>query len=540
MPLNKLPVHGLDDPNHLRRARETINQVLDHSFDDSRAQTPAEIQAGITPVNKAYAPGDIRRYGAVGDGVANDSPAVQAAIDVAKIRGGIVIIPQPAQSYRLATQLFAGAPVGPVVSGFIIRGEANINTTVTGFPATFTIDHTGKNAFDCTGTLGVIFENFSVATTQAPDTCFLLARNTDGRSQICRFRHVHVRGSFNKAIVGNFGSEDDQYDACLMFNLSTTNGAKVISWSTNNIQGHSSDFTTIANTAQSTIDHKVFGGEYMIQSSAAKADVFDLEAVEDVRIIGSWARSASDGVGNGRSLVHFDLTNGPSNGIYLAAITGEHSTNVQNYGVFFDNAVKTPSYLTVDSCRFPNGIAMISAGASVVCDDFHLRALSNGGVGGGIVISGVLQNSTIQEYANNVTIGTSTNNVLSVSTPNLTVTTRSGDSWMGSNTHTWTPNLAAVTTAGPGSTSNNRAHYHGQQVTVEAIFSGYTTFSIAAGGAITGLPRAIQVGFGIAEVYDLTNHALIGMGHISGTSFIMPTTVAGANQVGIRATYFVS
>lgn len=64
MPLQKLPVAGLDDINHRRRARETINGILDHSFDDSKVRTAQEISDGITPYNPAFPPGDARRYSA--------------------------------------------------------------------------------------------------------------------------------------------------------------------------------------------------------------------------------------------------------------------------------------------------------------------------------------------------------------------------------------------------------------------------------------------------------------------------------------------
>jgi hypothetical protein len=62
MPLQKLPTVDLDNVNHRKRARETLNNVLDHSFDDSKAQTAAEKIAGITPVNKAYSPLNLFRY----------------------------------------------------------------------------------------------------------------------------------------------------------------------------------------------------------------------------------------------------------------------------------------------------------------------------------------------------------------------------------------------------------------------------------------------------------------------------------------------
>jgi hypothetical protein len=44
------------------------------------AQTPAEIAATVTPVNYAYAPGNVLRYGAKGDGTTDDTAAFQAAL----------------------------------------------------------------------------------------------------------------------------------------------------------------------------------------------------------------------------------------------------------------------------------------------------------------------------------------------------------------------------------------------------------------------------------------------------------------------------
>lgn len=44
-------------------------------------RTAEEVTAGVTPTYYYYEPGDVRRYGAVGDGVTNDSAAIQAAVD---------------------------------------------------------------------------------------------------------------------------------------------------------------------------------------------------------------------------------------------------------------------------------------------------------------------------------------------------------------------------------------------------------------------------------------------------------------------------
>jgi hypothetical protein len=109
MPLQKLPTVGLDDINHRKRARETINKILDHSFDDSRVQTSAEKLAGVTPVNYAYPPLNILRYGADPTGIADSGPAFNYMVSVmASAQGGDAIIP-PGQ-YLFSTQ--------PLITGY--------------------------------------------------------------------------------------------------------------------------------------------------------------------------------------------------------------------------------------------------------------------------------------------------------------------------------------------------------------------------------------------------------------------------------------
>lgn len=47
-------------------------------------QTPAEFAAGITPTNYYYPPGDVHRYGALGDGATDDSVAIQRAFTASR------------------------------------------------------------------------------------------------------------------------------------------------------------------------------------------------------------------------------------------------------------------------------------------------------------------------------------------------------------------------------------------------------------------------------------------------------------------------
>lgn len=105
MPLAKRPLISLDDPNHRRRDRETLNQILDHSFDDSRVETSTETLAGVTVINAAYEPLDIRRYGAVLDNATNDYAAINAADLVAFTQGGGIVHGYNGKTARCSTRM---------------------------------------------------------------------------------------------------------------------------------------------------------------------------------------------------------------------------------------------------------------------------------------------------------------------------------------------------------------------------------------------------------------------------------------------------
>jgi hypothetical protein len=135
MTLQQLPVTGLDDPNHRRRHREITNKILTHQFDDSKVQTAAERLAEVTPVNYAYPPGDIRRYGAKVDGVADDSAAVQAAINSNRnvyIPRGTCYLGTTGLTVAIAEQRIHGDGVSSVLQW---------STGFTGVGITVTADH---------------------------------------------------------------------------------------------------------------------------------------------------------------------------------------------------------------------------------------------------------------------------------------------------------------------------------------------------------------------------------------------------------------
>lgn len=73
----------------LKNAIEGINTNVAAAFTSIYGPTTTETSSGVSLVNCQYLPGDVRRYGAVGDGVADDSTAIANAITAAPTNGRV-------------------------------------------------------------------------------------------------------------------------------------------------------------------------------------------------------------------------------------------------------------------------------------------------------------------------------------------------------------------------------------------------------------------------------------------------------------------
>ncbi|UOF80473.1 tail spike protein [Caudoviricetes sp.] len=80
-------------------------------------RTAAEIAAGVTPTYYYYEPGDVRRYGAVGDGVANDTTALSNALLVSASHPTVL---------QQATYLVASSLAVPSYGTVIGYGRASL------------------------------------------------------------------------------------------------------------------------------------------------------------------------------------------------------------------------------------------------------------------------------------------------------------------------------------------------------------------------------------------------------------------------------
>ena len=192
------------------------------------------------------------------------------------------------QPYLLDAPLDLTFPVGGTNLSFAIVGEGQVLANTNNPPErpSLIAKHTG-HVFDTTGNLGIRFENMSITTDTVtyPQTCFLRARNSDGRSRSDRMTNVYVFGYFSQTIDYNYGSEDDMLVGCQFYNAAPVANTSVLDISEFNIRGLTSSFTTIASGNQSTIDHKIFGGEFANFAGTTTSDVIRLDAIRFTRIM---------------------------------------------------------------------------------------------------------------------------------------------------------------------------------------------------------------------------------------------------------------
>lgn len=507
---------------------------------DSYAITAAEIAASVTPVNYAYPPLTVDRYGTnTSPGVTPMEVAFNSAVKVGLVAGGTVRY-GATSPYLLNNPINVTTAGSPNMFGLVIRNEQGPASTSFVAPSLIA-NHTG-HVFDLTGTPNVVFENVSIGTGAAtPKTAFFQARTSPSISVgITRFMNCAVQGSFSVACYYNYGAEDDQIVGGYWQNNYTGGASKVLQYTGFNIAGQTSSFQTVMSGQASAIDHKIFGGEFFNNSSNAAADCIGIETSDSVKIFGPWMYCASASA-NGRSLVYVDMTNGASNFCLLQGITGEQSTHLQNYGVLFSNHVATPSGWTIDSCKLNNGLfAIATLNAGTILDSFHIRQISEG-ASTGISVPGTIQTSTLDTGAVPLIIGTSKNSTLIGYSDRWTVTTRTDDFWIDSGTvnKSWTP---AKGTMSATTFVVNEARFLlvGNMVHFQCTITG-TGLAATLGQTMTGLPFAAAHRCANVCVSDENTHGSLGVGFIetAATTILLPA-FAATTVITLSGSYFVA
>lgn len=165
---------------------------------------------------------NVRDYGAAGDGVMDDSAAIQSAINAAKVNGGVVYL--PAGSYNIGTTLDL-TDINPTAyaytseAGVIFAGDGTHATYLTGGEAAY-------GFIDIVSSNRLRLEDFSIVAGVTCQYGIIGGRTTgDGSSGEHIIRNVLVYGAFTVAAVFMLASEACTYDHLTVY---TTQGAGLV------------------------------------------------------------------------------------------------------------------------------------------------------------------------------------------------------------------------------------------------------------------------------------------------------------------------
>lgn len=151
--------------------------------------------------NKLRETVSVKDFGALGDGVTDDTAAINAAIDYLRntTRGGVLLL--PAGTY-MVTSINASHFGALFDKNLVIRGEGLFASRLIGTQA-------GAIVLDCIGSNNVELEEFYIGTSGvAAQAGLLLARSTTSTN--CnggRFTNISIEGSFSIACCASIAAE---------------------------------------------------------------------------------------------------------------------------------------------------------------------------------------------------------------------------------------------------------------------------------------------------------------------------------------------
>jgi hypothetical protein len=290
------------------------------------------------PINEKLAEAvSVLDFGAVGNGVANDAPAFQAAIDSG---AKYIVIPAPTTSYLLTTSLNMTG-----LRGITFDFQASLDINIPQIVA----KHTNA-VFDLTGAFDCCFINPNVKgdATTTPTCLFLLARNSTGASASRhRFFNVRANGNFSTAIVYNYGCEEDEWYSPLLIQNQAVKSCVYIT--STNSASLTSAFATIATGAQSTVCHRFYGGSYYSQGNSGSTNetCFVFNGIADISIDGAFMYCP-----NGISLIYSNSATSQSDVVSITNCRGEISGSLPTYSVYYSAGTQTYAAWRIVGNRF--------------------------------------------------------------------------------------------------------------------------------------------------------------------------------------------
>lgn len=334
-----------------------------------------------TVVDVRYGYGHVKRYGALGNGVTNDAPAVQRAFDSARALGCDVVYdgngayPQDAP----INCTFAGNSVVSTHRSLRVRSEANTGIgTATDVASAMVIPRHGGHTYDLSGMFDTIWEGININPDQGSGvlTGWFMSRNTL-KSSAGRHTFTNCRafGAFVNSVVYAYGSEEDEYNDCRFFNTSSSATA-IIAITANNTSNLSSSFISIATGTQSNLIHHIKGGSFHANSTGGRC--FYIEVANQVVIEDAWL-AAFGGVGatDGGPLIFVDTTNGASSYLAFERLYGEAAApGLPSYGIQFSGATAACVMVSIRDFRAPTRSGMLNTDSNITLDRLLIEQIS--------------------------------------------------------------------------------------------------------------------------------------------------------------------
>jgi hypothetical protein len=190
------------DANGLLAMTVGVDSSLDVFIQDGSGATPRSVTSKLRDVVS------VKDFGAIGDGVADDTSAIQAAINVAKSVSGGGVVYLPKGKYKTTAPLNL---TGLFFSqNLIIRGDGR-------WASQIVVAFNGANALDLSGSVLVTLSDFGIVPSGSfkVDQVILCARPvTNNSSGNHIFQNLYVEGNCNNAVVVLWGSEENQFVNC--------------------------------------------------------------------------------------------------------------------------------------------------------------------------------------------------------------------------------------------------------------------------------------------------------------------------------------
>ncbi len=297
-----------------------------------KVQTAAEIAAGVTPVNYAYAPGYVDRYATnTAPGTTDMTAAFTTAAQVA-FRLGCPVRWGATAPYRV---------VGPVnwtgIHGVTFTDESSGAASNSAF-CSLIVGSTSVqgHVFDLSTSYECTFNNFALTSIGSAliNAIFFCARNVAGSGAgIHRFNNIRTSSVTQATAIGyQYASEENIWLNCELYNAK--NGSIILSWNDTNPQGWTSTFVTIASGSQSNVEHRSIGCSFFNFGNSGSQNETCLQLVNagnikirDGLFACAHGRSYVDALGTANNFVTLDSIRGeilgggqqPQYGIYIGA-----------------------------------------------------------------------------------------------------------------------------------------------------------------------------------------------------------------------------